>query len=288
LHDLLARGLAEAGHEVYYYLVKGAELPLPPGVRAAESLISDADLCHAPIGAPGFAESIRGFAADQGMPCLLSCHMEEAGRLAAPNWLFVSRSLARTYGSTRFVLNGIDPRDFIFSETKDDYFLFMGAMNKAVDKGLDIALSLSRNKGFRLVVAGTGLNYETIDRIAQLCAAAGAEYLGDVRGTRKAELLAGAKAVLFPSRLNEGCPLILLEAMMSGTPVISSSCGGSVEIVTPETGMLCAREEEWGAAIDRVGMIRPQRCRAIAVEKYHYRRMVNDYVEEYRREIESN
>ena len=77
------------------------------------------------------------------------------------------------------------------------------------------------------MVAGTGLNYETIHRVAALCAESGAEYLGDVRGTRKAELISGARAVLFPSRLPEGCPLVILEAMFAGTPVISSRNGGT-------------------------------------------------------------
>jgi glycosyltransferase involved in cell wall biosynthesis len=285
LHDLLAKGLAEEGHQVFYYLGEGIEVPLPPGVEPAAAPFSDIHLCHSPIGGPGFAESIASFTADHGIPCLLTCHMWEASRQAQANWVFVSRALAQAYGCSRFVLNGIDPNDFIFSETKQDYLLFMGAMNRAIDKGLDLALSLSRNQGFRLLVAGTGMNYETIRYVAELCAASGAEYLGDVRGTRKAELLAGAKAVLFPSRLSEGCPLVVLEAMVSGTPVISSRCGGTVEIVTPETGFICDRDEEWDAAIGQLSKISPRRCREIALEKYHYRRMVKDYLQEYRREM---
>ena len=33
---------------------------------------------------------------------------------------------------------------------------FQAAMNKAYEKGIDLALDLSRRKGFRLLVAGTG------------------------------------------------------------------------------------------------------------------------------------
>jgi glycosyltransferase involved in cell wall biosynthesis len=211
--------------------------------------------------------------------------MKDSLRQPQPNWVFVSQSIARFYGSRRVVLNGVDPNDFCFSETKGDYLLFLGAMNKAMDKGLDIALSLA-GTGNRLIVAGTGLDYQTIERIAELCAAAGAEYVGDVRGARKAELLGRARAVLFPSRLSEGCPLVILEAMMSGTPVISSRSGGAVEVVTPETGILCDAPEEWAAALERVGDISPRRCREVALEEFHYRRMVRDYVREYQREVE--
>jgi glycosyltransferase involved in cell wall biosynthesis len=286
LHDLLAQGLAEEGHEVFYQIHKGAEIPLPPGVNLVRAPVAEVDICHAPLGPPGFEKAMLEFGAAHRKPCLLTCHMKVTGIQGDSNMVFVSRALAVAHGSTRFVLNGINPDDFIFSERKEDYLLFMGAMNRAADKGLHLALDLSKRKGFHLIVAGTGMNYETIQHVGELCAAAGAEYIGDVRGRRKADLIADARAVLFPSRLDEGCPLVILEAMISGTPVISSRCGGSVELVTPETGILCGQDAEWDVAVDRIGEISPARCREIALKKYHYRRMVKDYLREYRWELE--
>ena len=75
---------------------------------------------------------------------------------------------------------------------------------------------------------------------------------------------------------------------MSGTPVISSASGGSVEIVSSEVGFLCAQDDDWQRAVDRVHEISPRRCREIAMEKYHYRRMVRDYLKEYEIEIGRN
>src|SRR5439155_608783 len=37
-----------------------------------------------------------------------------------PNGICVSRTLARTFGGTRYVRNGLDPAEYLFSETKDD------------------------------------------------------------------------------------------------------------------------------------------------------------------------
>lgn len=287
LHDLLAQGLAEEGHEVFYQLHKGAEIPMPPGVKLVSDPVAEVDICHAPLGPPGFEKAMLEFGTAHRKPCLLTCHMKVPDMRGDANIVFVSRALAAAHASSRYVLNGIHPDDFMFLEQKQDYLLFMSAMNRAADKGLDFALALSKRKGFRLIVAGTGLDYETIQRVAGLCAGAGAEYVGDVRGSRKAELIAGARAVVFPSKLEEGCPLVILEAMMSGTPVISSRGGGSVELVTPETGILCVQEAEWDDAVDRVAEISPARCREIALEKFHYRRMVTDYLREYRRELES-
>jgi glycosyltransferase involved in cell wall biosynthesis len=287
LHELLARGLTEEGHEVFYHTVRGADADFPGAVRLVSRLPEDADIYHGMAGPPGVAEPMLEVAARNGKASLLSCHMLAPDRVAAPNWVYVSRSLAHAYGSDRFILNGLDPDDYIFSEAKQDYFLFLSALDRITGKGLDVALELSRREGLRLIVAGTCQTWEAIGRVGDLCAQAGAEYVGDVRGVRKAELLAGARALLFPSRLSEGCPLVILEAMFSGTPVISSTAGGSVEIVTSETGILCASEEEWSLALNRLDAISPRRCREIAIEKYHYRRMTSDYVKEYRREIDS-
>ena len=289
LHDLLSQGLAEEGHDVFYLAKKGAAQPMPTGVKLVSRHVPEADICHA-IAVPSLVDETLQYTAQHAVPCLLTCHMDLRIRgldrsLAGPNWVFVSHTVAQVHGSNRVVVNGLSPENYIFSEIKDDYFLFIGSMDKARDKGLDIALELSMKKGFRLVVAGTSATYETIRHIAELCAAYGAEYVGDVRGRAKAELLAQAKAVLFPSRVNEGCPLVLLEAMMSGTPVISSAAGGSVEIVSPEVGFLCAQDDDWQRAVDRIHEISPRRCREVAMEKYHYRRMVRDYLKEYEIEI---
>jgi len=290
LHDLLARGLVEEGHTVYYSLEGGNESPLPAGVRPMTALsneipLPDIDIIHAPIGAPGYAESIAAIARHHGKPCLLTCHMVEASRVPKPNWVYVSQAIAQAYGSSRVVLNGLDPADFLYSEKKQDYLLFIAAMNRAIEKGLDIALALSQKKGFSLKVAGTGLKYETIHEVSALCREANAEYLGDVRGPDKAKLIAGARALLFCSRLTEGTPLVLIEALLSGTPVISSRSGGAVEVVTPEAGFLCDSPEQWSSAVDRLGEISPANCRRLAIEKFHYRRMVKDFVIEYQREI---
>jgi glycosyltransferase involved in cell wall biosynthesis len=284
LHDLLARGLVEEGHEVVYQLQQGTQMALPPGVQSANGSIPEVDICHSIAGLPQLTEHAARLSNLFRVPSVLTCHMLREGLRPEANWIFVSSTHARRYDSARVVVNGIDPGDHTYSQQKDDYLVFVGAMNKARQKGLDVALALSARKGFRLIVAGTATDYETIHRISEECAAVGAQYVGDVRGARKAELIAGARAVLFPSRLNEGCPLVIIEAMISGTPVLSSTCG-SGGMVTPETGFLCDTDEDWAAAIDRLETISPVRCREIALDRYHYRRMVKDYLREYGNEI---
>ena len=294
VHDLLARGLAEAGHEVFYLLEKGASAPLPPGVRVVPAVIDDAlidhiDVYHS-ICIKGLLEDVAAHMNRRCIPWITSCHLDVrlGGRTMAdvrPNWVFVSKSLADAHASNRYVLNGLDPADYIFGGNKSGYLLFMSALDRWQGKGLETALLAARGADRKLIVAGTARTQEIIDHVAEMCHKYGAEYVGDVRGQRKARMLAGASALLFPSELNEGCPLVLIEALMSGTPAISGYGGGSTEIVTPDTGFLCRSGQEFVDAINMLPRISPQACRDRALRHFHYQRMAEDYTREYEAEI---
>ena len=289
IQDLLVRGLAELGHEVLYLLPRGCDTPLPPGVHLVSDPTADADIYQTTT-APAADRLVREFATERGLPWILSCHLDRSGvsgaTPAADNWIFVSRSLARTYGKDRFILNGIDPADCLFSEKKERFLLFMAPAERALLKGLKTAIDVSRRTGTRLVVAGTGGSRDAIDRIAVLCRDAGADYIGDVRGLEKAQWFAAAKALILPTQANEGCPLTLIEAMMSGTPVLASALGGIPEVVSPETGYLCDTEDDYVHALERLDEISPDRCRKHALEHFHYQRMARDYANEFEVEID--
>ena len=287
IHDLLAKGLAELGHDVFYLLRKGADKPLPAGVKLVSKLPVDAHILHT------LANHDHDLVKEQQWgrkPWVTTCHLDLKTRghergSGSVNWIFVSRTLAQLHGRNRYVLNGIDPSRYMFSESKDDYFLFMSTMDWGTKKGLDVVLSLAERLGFKLVVAGTGRDYESIDRVAEMCRKVNAEYVGDVKGTRKAELLAGAKAFLFPTKVDEAFGLGMVEAMMSGTPVICSDRGACPEIISPDVGFVCKSDHDYVAAINNISSISPRACRNKAMKDYHYLRMASDYVFEYQKEL---
>jgi glycosyltransferase involved in cell wall biosynthesis len=287
IHDLIAKGLAELGHEVFYRLPEGSEEALPKGVRLVDDLV-DVDIVHTMRGRD---HDLLERAEARGIPSVVTCHLDPTvpGRvmpdLIRDNWIFVSRTLALSLGRRRYVLNGIDPAEYQYSETKQDYFLFIASMDWAHHKGLELALDLSRKLGFRLVVAGSAKAQNTIEEIARRCREAGAEYLGDVRGLEKAALFANARSLLFPTQVNEAFGLAIAEALMSGTPVICSSHGACAELVTPDVGFVCRTEVDYDEAFARIETVAPARCRATALAKFHYLRMARDYLREYAIEI---
>ena len=66
----------------------------------------------------------------------------------------------------------------------------------------------------------------------------GIEFVGEIYGTQKSELFAGAQAVLFPTLINEPFGLVIAEALMSGTPVICSDNGACQELIDSEVGFI--------------------------------------------------
>jgi glycosyltransferase involved in cell wall biosynthesis len=290
IHDLLAKGLVELGHEVFYLLRQGAAKSPPPGVQVVPRPVWDADILHT---ISDHDNALISEWQSRGKPWVSTCHIDMttrgmAQRPTTDNWIFVSRTLAKRHGRQRCVLNGIDPDACIYSERKRDYFLFMSSMDWEMKKGLDIAISLAFRLRINLVVAGTANNYKRIMRIEGLCRQIGAAYVGDVRGQRKAELLAGARAFLFPTRVDEAFGLGMAEALMSGTPVICSDKGACPEIISPDVGFVCRDDGEYVAAIKNISKISPLACREKALRQFHYLRMAGDYVAEYEKEISRN
>jgi glycosyltransferase involved in cell wall biosynthesis len=283
--DLIVKGLAELGHEVHYQ-VQLDQISLPEGVRwVANGSLPSVDITHRQ------KVDLQVRKSDFPQPWVRTCHTDLGERgidrgLAQDNWIFVSRTLAQTYGSSRYVVNGIDPSEFIYSESKDDYLLFVACLDRAAQKGLDVAISLAVKTGLRLLVGGSAVSDEANAAIREQCRHANIELLGEVQGKRKAELFAGARAFLFPTQHNEAFGTVMTEALVSGTPVICSNQGACQELISPDVGFVCATEQDYFAAIDRVKEIKPSACREKVMREYHYLRMAKDYVEQYRQEIE--
>lgn len=284
--DNLAKGLGELGHQVFYQLPAGTDEPLPLNVTLVAEQVRDVDIHHVQ------SRDLWDDMSDISSPWVRTCHVDVTvrglDRSCVPvtdHWVFVSQTLAAAYGKRRFVRNGIDPAEFIYSQTKHDYLLFMCQLDRALQKGLDIALALSRATGFCLWVAGSAIDPEIMNMVSQKCQGHNVRLLGEVRGVEKAEVLAGARALLFPTQLNETFGLVMAEALISGTPVISSSCGACPEIISPDVGFVCRSEEEYKAAISRIDEISPVACRDKAMKEYHYLRMAGNYVREYENEI---
>jgi glycosyltransferase involved in cell wall biosynthesis len=123
-----------------------------------------------------------------------------------------------------------DPEDFPhFNNGNGEYLLFLGRIIER--KGPHIAAEVAQRCGLPLKVAGAGGKQEGKDIVAPEITIKNAEYVGPVDVQERAKLLAGAKAVLFPTIYGEPGGNVAIEAMACGTPVIASDFGVATETV---------------------------------------------------------
>ncbi len=172
-----------------------------------------------------------------------------ADRVLAPSRR-TAREIERDYrvGPVEVVPNvtgGLEVGSAALADPPDEgYLLFVGRLR--LRKGVEVlleALADPRLVGERLVVVGDGEHGEALGRrvrrlgLSERVTFSGRRSAGEVRA-----LLARARALVVPS-LYEGMPLVILEAMESGVPVVASAVSGIPEVVVDgETGWLVPPE----------------------------------------------
>ena len=271
----LVRGLAACGQRV--------TLLAPPGSRVPEAKVveltarelgdprswgarlpRDADIVHAHFALP------RGLDA---VPFVQTVHRNlKPGAPPLPQAIFLSRDHARRHGSEVFVYNGLDPAEYFarrFPKRREQYDLFLGKLHRA--KGYHWAIEAAKRTGHRLIVAG-GWRPSFAGSI---------QYVGEVDGGAKAALLARARCLWNPAEWDEPFGLVTIEAFFSGTPVLGTRRGALPELITPETGALCATIDEMIAAAETIHTRSPGACRAHAERHFTHVRMAAEYLRMY-------
>jgi len=133
------------------------------------------------------------------------------------------------------------------TDEEPGFFLFVGRLR--IRKGVEVLLEAIRglraaHPEARLLVAGDGEHREALEhRAADLKLGPAVRFLGRCEAGRVRGLLRGARALVVPS-IYEGMPLVVLEAMEAGLPVIASRVSGIPEVVADgRTGWLVSPED---------------------------------------------
>jgi glycosyltransferase involved in cell wall biosynthesis len=121
----------------------------------------------------------------------------------------------------------------------DDYYLVLG--RAVAYKRVDLAVAACAMLGRRVKIAGTGRGLEA----ARAAAGPGAEFLGHVSDEQLAELLSGARALLFPGEEDFG--IVPVEAQAAGVPVVAYGNGGVRDsVIDGVTGVLFEEQDVEG------------------------------------------
>lgn len=170
------------------------------------------------------------------------------------------------------------------------YLAFLGRMSP--EKRPDLAIEIARRAGVPLRMAA---KVDEADRayfereITPLLDDPLVEFIGEVGEGDKAAFLGGARALLFPIDWPEPFGLVMIEALACGTPVIAAPCGSVPEVIEEGvTGFVVASVDEAAAAVQRLGSLSRERCRARFEQRFTARRMAETHELVYQQLIEDH
>src|SRR5205814_7076677 len=153
------------------------------------------------------------------------------------------------------------------------------------DKGAHRAIEAARKAQVPLLMAAKmreAWEFDYFDMQVKPLLGDDIQYLGEVGHERKLELLAGARALVFPIRWNEPFGLVMVEALACGTPVLAFPEGAAPEVVEHgRTGFLCHDEADMAEAVPKLDQLDRAACRAAVEGYFSTERMINEHVELY-------
>lgn len=151
--------------------------------------------------------------------------------------------------------NYFDADDFDYSDKKQDYVLFLGRVTEI--KGISTCIQATAAAGYPLVIAGQG----RIADVGWTETPAHVTELGYADRETRRRLMRDARALIIATTYNEPFGGVVVEALLSGTPIITPHFGAFAEIQTPTTGFQCHTLREYVTAVKNADQIDPRECR---------------------------
>ncbi len=310
--DQLARGLTRMGYEVVLFTTGDSTCPVDTRwlypealgttasngveqahVEAAYEALASVDLIHDhTLSGPQWA-----VASGCRVPVVTTAHgpftpelRRAYGAMATGGVEVVAISHAQRRSATEIPIgtvihHGIDTTGLPIGRGQGGYVAFLGRMHP--DKGAHRAIEIARAAGKKILLAAKMWEPEErhyFETSVEPLLGPDAIYVGEVGGEAKRTFLEGAEALVNPIRWPEPFGLVMIEALASGTPVLSFPEGAAPEIVEHgRSGFLCADEAEMVEALHRVPDLDRHECRARVDERFSADRMVQDHLDLYER-----
>jgi glycosyltransferase involved in cell wall biosynthesis len=170
--------------------------------------------------------------------------------------------------------NYFDLREFEYREEKDDYYLCLGRIGE--HKGVHIAIQATEKIGAKLKIAGQG----SLAEMGYADIPAHVEYVGHADLEQRKKLMGGARALFAATTYNEPFGGVHVEAMLSGTPVITTDWGAFAECnIHGLTGYRCRTFEHFTWAAENIWRINPRNCREWAVANFSMEKVAKMFEE---------
>ncbi len=304
----LAAGLVARGHEVVLVAAPGSSLPdveVVSPLGSVPALIGEpaADWRHALAGIEALADVDIVIDHSGPLGALLTSRLQAPGLHVTHGPLDtvpteIYSGIARHSQQLRLVAisdaqrarapslpfagvchNGLDLGAAPFRAHRGDYLAFLGRMSP--EKGPADAIRIARAAGLPLLIGAKcrePAEHEYFARNVAPALGPDIVWLGELDAAAKFDLLAGARALLFPIAWPEPFGMVMIEAMACGTPVLATSHGSVPEIVVDGvTGFVRARPDDLVEAIGRLHEIDRRACRRRVAECFSADAMTTSY-----------
>jgi glycosyltransferase involved in cell wall biosynthesis len=314
--DTLCRGLRAEGHDVLLAATGDSECPVEQTWVHEESIGTEgaspaAEIAHALSAYRAVASWRADIVHDHtlvgpflarrfgDLPVVTTNHgpftgdLHEIYRALAPvvPVIAISASQARLapdVAVAAVIHHGIDLDHFEVGAGDGGYALFLGRM--APDKGVDAAARIARRAGVPLKIAAKMREPAEVayfeERVAPLLGGE-IEYVGEVGMDDKQRLLAGALCLINPIQWHEPFGMVMIEALATGTPVVTTAMGSACEIVDDAvTGFVRDDEADLAAAVVATAELDRAACRAACEERFSVQRMARAHIDLYRSVVE--
>lgn len=181
------------------------------------------------------------------------------------------------------VYNGLDMQHYPFSDTPEEYLLFVGRISR--EKGLHYAIEVAQYLDMPLIIAAKLNSFteapfdvqyfrEYIEpRLSDsIC------WVGEVDEEERNKLMHKALCLLHPVTWREPFGLNMIEAMACGCPVVGFNLGSIPEVVQDlKTGYVVSDLDEMIQAVSNIKKINRKFCRKYALEKFSVTNMTDGY-----------
>ncbi len=156
----------------------------------------------------------------------------------------------------RHIPHFIETRDIAVKTSPGSGALVAGRLSR--EKGIDVAIrACGEIDGALLDIAGTGPEEEALRRLADSVAPGRVRFHGLVDKAEVGRLMLAAAVVVVPSRWYENQPMVVLEALARGVPVVGSALGGMPELIEPgATGELVPENDPQALAAALIPYVR--------------------------------
>ena len=156
---------------------------------------------------------------------------------------------------SRVIPNYFDLADFDYREDKDDYILFLGRVSEV--KGISTCVQACEKAGVKLKIAGQG----RLSDVGYTTTPDHVEELGYADIEMRRELMSRARGLIIATTYLEPFGGVVVEALLSGTPIITPHYGAFAEIQNGRTGFLCHTFRDYVESIQNINDINPADCR---------------------------